>query len=807
MSPAATNDKPWRVVFVLAAMCASLSYLSLHLLGNLKDRAIGLVLHGQPLSVAALATDLHVSDALAALCAIAAVAAAIRLERRDRAFTAFLAAAPPVAFAAGISVLLAWLGHAYFFSGVLLGGDTATHIARFLEVRRGLEQGGLPQWTNYQYLGSPLLGFTGPLTYVVGGGVDYFVHDAVATTKLLLFGLHMLSGWLCYALFRRLGLTPFGAAAGALGFAGSFALAHLFFYRGVLPQAFTVCFFLAVFLTAEGLMRRGRISWLEWLGFALATGGLIVNHQPHAPFVAAYLALFGVLSLATGRWHAAALPRILSAGCCGAAISTVAVVPLIVESGWVMINPGGAIFSLRMPTVHRLLDLVVWRNVRTTWGDDFWAYLGIVLVLLALAGIADGLRGRLATGRSRLVAAALPCLALSFFLANPTVRDIMFLLFFVALLGAIGAEALRERLAAWPRAGLMIMLALLLDLSSTAIQPVARNDKQFLIDAGRYLESTAPNERVMEVTIDPSGRVDGDIGPDAGPVSYQSMVQRIAGHHNMAATRVHNYAAAAVKLAEADLQRDGKVSPRSADLLALFNVSRIHCVTSISNGCPERFVEATAEPPIGGVVRVAQATPVLFSRRLTDMAPRPDLDKPMLWAEDFTPGQPRVAALEAYLAAYLDAAQPDWPNREASFLPVLAAATGQPEGGGADPWHPRLDAYAVSLGALTADVTVDLPGYVQLSHAWFPGNVVRVNGTVVTPIEGALHLVVVPLQPGASHIEIATSVTPVRQLSFAVSAAALAATVLIAAVGALMRRRRSGAAPAPCPGDTARPRG
>jgi 6-pyruvoyl-tetrahydropterin synthase related domain len=782
-----TSDPSWRVVLLLGAIVAPVTFLSLYTLGNLKDRTIGLVLHGQSLSISALTADLGARDAAAVLCAVAAIAAAVCLERRERTFSAFLVTMPRMPFAVVFWILLAWLAHAYFFSGVLLGGDTGTHIARFLEVRRGLEEGALPQWTNFQYLGSPLLGFTGPLTYVVGGAVDYFVHDSVVTAKLLLFGLNVLSGWLAYAVLRRFGLTCFGAALGALAFAGSFAHLHLFFYRGVFPQAFTICFFLAVFLTAEGLMRSEHMRWLDWAGFAFATGLLIVTHQPHAAFVAAYLALFGAISIATGRWRAVALPRLATAGMFGVAIATVAVLPILVESGWVMLLPEGGMFSFHVPTAQRLLNLVMWRNNRTTWGTDYWAYLGIVLVGLALAGVTAALRDRFATERGRLVLAVLPCLALSFFLANPVVRDIMFLLFFVAVLGGIGADAARTWLAAWPRAGLVIMLALLVDLSSTAIQPVARNDKQFLIDAGRYLETTAPNERVMEIGIDAAGLVTADIGPDAGPISYESMVQRIAGHHNMAATLVHNYAETAVKMAEADLRRDGTLSPQSAGLLALFNVGRIFCANSVSSGCPERFVPSVVEGPLGAVVRVPAATPVLYSRRLTAMPARPSLDKPMLWTEDFTAGDPRVAQLSAYLRLYLDEAQPDWTTREASSLPVLEIPQRQPDTVTSASWHARLEDYAVSLGKVTAVVTVDGPGYVQLSHPWFPSNVVRVNGVVVTPIESALHLVVVPLMAGSNSIEITPSVTSIRVLSAGVSAAAAAAILLIAAVGMLFR--------------------
>ena len=788
-------DRPWRAVLLLGILFSAAAFLSLYSIGNLKDQAVALSLHGQGITAARLRSALGLWDALGAAVGLAALAAAVRLEIRGRLFSHFIATAPDRAFLTAFGIMLAWLGHAYLFSGVLLAGDTGTHIARFHEIRMGLIQDhALPGWTNYQYLGSSLLGFTGPLTYVIGGLLDYFVQDASATAKLLLFVLHMIAGWLCFALLRRLGLSRFAASLGALAYAGSFAHIHLFLYRGVFPQAFTICFLLIIFLTAEGVMRARRVPWLEWALFALATAGLIINHQPHAPFVAIYLALFGGVRLATGHWRLAALPRLAAAGMLGAAMAMVAVLPVLAEAKWVMIEPGNSLFSLTMPTAERLFNLVMWRNSRTTWGTDYWAYLGLVSMFLAVAGMIAAARQRFAGGRASLVLAVLPCLALSFFLSNPVVRDIMFLLLFVVILAACGVDALRERLAHLPRAGLAMLVLLLLDLSSTAVQPVARNDKQFQIDAGRYLEATAPGERVIEVTL--GGKA--DIGPDAGAMSYDALVQRVAGYHNMAATKVHNYAATTVKLAEADLRRSGAIAPPNAGLLALFNASRVYCTSSVANGCPASFAGARPDGPLGLTVPIAGASPVLFSRQLVAASPRPDLDKPMFWDDDFTEGNGRIAQTTSFLRAWLDQSRPDWATRQAQVLPVLDMPKALPAQPDNVPWAPRLEGYAVTVSKVTATVSANRPGYVQLAQAWFPGNAVRVNGRAVQPLEGSLHLVVVPIGAGTSRIEIAPIQTPVRRLSAAMSLGALLLTLLIALAGGY-RQRRLAAQPAASP--------
>ncbi len=814
--PDASNDKEstvrfWVSVGALALTFGILAFVSLHTVGVIKDAAVHAVLNGEHVSPGLLLRALGLADVVALSFLLLAVAMMVWLERQRYAFTALLATAPRGPFLVALAILLAWLGHSYAFSGLLLGGDTGSHIARFFEIRRGLEHGILPQRTNYQYLASPLLGFTGPLTYVVGGAVDLLVRDSAVTAKLLLFVLHMVAGWLCYALLRRWGIGCFGAAVGALGFAGSFAHLHLFLYRGVFPQAFTICFFLLAFLTAEGLMRRAPLRWRDWAGFAFATAGLIVNHQPHAPFVAAYLLIFGLVSLWLGRWQLAGAVGLASAGLLGVAMSAVAVVPVIFESDWVMIEPANAMFNLNIPGWERLLHLVLWQNTRITSGTDYWAYLGIVLVVLAVVGLGAATLRRLPSARLHLVAAIVPCLGVSFFLANPVVRDVMFLLLFVTVPAAVGAEWLAERFARWPRLPVLIVGALLLDLSSTSVQPLARTDKQYFIEAGHYLERVAPNQRVMEISWS-SGRpagsltgsaeelhVDASFGPGATPLVYDALVQRISGNHNMAATRVHNYALAVIKQAETDLRGQGALSERTADLLALLNVTRIICVTARENGCPLSFSGSVVDGPLGRVVPVGNATPVLFSRRLVTVPAPGDLDKPMFWVWNFDDGDARVPRVFAYLDAYLANAQPDLVTRQAARLPVFGppaqgvAADSPGEDARVDeiPWHPALTDYAVSLETVTAVVDTDRAGYVQLAHPWFPATIVRVNGVPVTPLEGALHLIVVPIEPGVSRIEIVPTITPVRRVSAFVSLAALTLTLAVPAIGWLRGRRRA----------------
>ncbi len=785
------TERGWDAVLGVLLLALASAAASLHTLERLKNVAVTAVNEGRPLSLSSLWAALGPVDALLAGLSAAALAFLIYLEWRRRALSGFLLAATPWQSFALLTIIVAWLGHAYLFPGVLLGGDTGSHIARFLEVREGFAAGTLPQWTNFDYLGSPLLGFTGPFTYVVGGALDILVHDPVVTAKILLFSTHLAAGWVFYALLLRLGIGRVAAMLAAIGFSGSFAVLHLFLYRGVFPQAFTIIFLILVFYAAEGMMRAAGSLWRDWLIFALSVGGLIVNHQPHALFAGLYLGLFGAASLVLGRWDWSLLWALATAGIVGVGVSLVAVVPIIVEASWVMINPEGGLFQLHLPTWTRLLHLVVWRNTRTTWGFDNWAYLGIVLVGLAIVGGLVAWRGRLGPEPRRLASALAPGLAISFFLYNPVVRDVIFIVFFGGILAALGFEWLARTARQGSRLPLAVAIALALDVASTSVQPVARSDKVFFIDAGLYLARVAPNQRFAEIDLERDGSFHADIGPGSGPISAYAMVQRVAGHHNMAATRVHNYAETIVEMGARDLRRDGRLGMPTLSLLRLLNVTRIICFSPVAAGCPDRFVQVSEDGPLGRVVRIAGASPAIFSQRLVTLTPPPGLDKPMLWAEDFigNPPAPLVSVIEGFLNTYLRDAGIVSTSSFASALPVRDISAARSAPAGSDPWQAAVSRYSVVLQKVEMQIMASGPGYAQLSHPWYPANEVRINGKPVAPFRGAFDLLVVPIQAGTNDIEIRPVTTPVRHYSAIASAAMLIIACVFTALIAFGERR------------------
>jgi len=337
-----------------------------------------------------------------------------------------------------------------------------------------------------------------------------------------------------------------------------------------------------------------------------------------------------------------------------------------------------------------------------------------------------------------------------------------------------------------------LAVALLVDVASTSVQPIARTDKEFLVEAGRYLARVAPNERFMEVGLERDGSVGADIGPGAGPVSAYATVQRVSGAHNMAATRVHNFAVTIIMAAAQELDKTGRIGERNLALLRLLNVSRIVCFSSTAAGCPKRFAEAVEEGPLGRVVPVSGHSPVIFSRHLVDLPPPAELEKPMIWSEQFTSDPPssQIGGIEAFLDRYLRIAQIAPNGRSAAVLPVHGAGLDlTPDADGPD-WHTMLNGYKVDLETVRIRVDATGLGYAQLSHPWYSGNRVFVNGAAIAPLRSAVNLLVVPLNSGANEIEIRPVLTPVRFYSAVASAVMLGFAVIIAIGLAVLESRR-----------------
>ena len=707
-----------------------------------------------------------------------------RLEWRQGSLSAALRILPDRHFhLLGLAILL-WLTHSYLFPGHMLGGDAGSHIVRLVHFGSSLQEGKAPFWNNYFYMGSPFLQFYPPLFCWLGGGLYALTHSADWATKLLLLILHAASGILFFLFLRMVGIGRLAALLGAIGYAGAWAHGQLIWYQGVFPQALTMALLPAAFLLAERLLRSDQPYDWNWTGFALVSAAMLIAHQPHGMVSGVYLGVYVLFRQFMEHRGWRQLLAISSAGMLGILMALFVIVPYWMEQDYVMASAGAGLFQLRLPDIQYFRYLLVWRNTSTTHGAETAAYVGLSTFLLACVAVANARTWRRDGLMPKWTLLMLAALLVSMIWRGALVRDIIYTLFFLSALAASGAQQLLDRFPSSRSLPAILLLVVFIDVGATALQPLPRTDKAFLDTAGAYLAKKAANERVMLTTTRQSDTLDGaitaDIGPGGGPIQYYP-VQTVGGPHNHTATHVHNFAVTILKRAERELGQTHTVSPETRSLLAMLNVSRIVNDSSRGMGLPESYAGSVEEPPLGRVIPVPEATPVLFAPRLIKIVPPAGLEKPLVWGEHYQdPMTDQAVHLLDFIEQVRTAMALVPEERRATQIPVQdlpAESSFSTENHATG--RIRLDSYRVTRDTVHFIVTTDSHGFLQLAHPWYPLLQVRHNGALITPLKSTLGLLVVPAVPGSNSIDIEPSRSSLRVALGALGFGGLLASFLI----------------------------
>ncbi|MFO1430318.1 MAG: hypothetical protein U1F76_09295 [Candidatus Competibacteraceae bacterium] len=690
-----------------------------------------------------------------------------RLEWRQGSLSAALQMLPDRYFYFLSLVILLWLIHSYFFPGHILGGDASSHIVRLIHFGSSLQKGEVSFWNNYFYMGSPFLQFYPPLFCWLGGGLYALIHSADWAVKLLLLILHAASGILFFLFLRIVGIGRLAALLCTIAYAGAWAHGQLIWYQGVLPQALTMALLPAAFLLAERMLHSEQPYGWNWTGFTLVSAAMLIAHQPHGMFSGIYVGVYLLFRQVMEHRGWRPLLAIATAGMLGVLMALFVIVPYWLERDYVMASAGAGLFHLRLPDAQYFHHLLVWRNTSTTQGAETAAYVGLSTFLLA--GVAavntrtwrrDGLMAKW----NLLILAAL---LVSMIWRGALVRDIIYTLFFLSALAAAGAQQLLDRFPNSRSLPAILLLIVFIDVGTTALQPLPRTDKAFMDTAGAYLAKSAANERVMLTT---TGRKDqgneaitADVGPNGNLIQYYP-VQTVGGPHNHTATHVHNFAVTIIERAQQELRKFYSLSPETRSLLAMLNVSRI--VNSFSNGMglPESYAGSIEEPPLGRVISMPEATPVLFAPGLIKIVPPAGLEKPLVWSEHYQePMTAQALHLLDFIEQVRQAMLPVPAQRRAARIPVQELPVDAPplsDSHAGD--RIRLDSYRVTGNTVHLAVTTDSPGFLQLAHPWYPLLQVKHNGVLITPLKSTLGLLVVPAVAGSNSIEIQPSRSAIR---------------------------------------------
>jgi hypothetical protein len=366
-------------------------------------------------------------------------------------------------------------------------------------------------------------------------------------------------------------------------------------------------------LFAETVLTERAVITPAWVGLCLTAIAMVGSHQPTAVMAAIFVALYLAARSVLLGWRASRLLPLALAGLVVTVGSTYFVVPFLAEKSWTGEDFASAIIAPHAPTWRELHNFVAWGATGT--GSDASSYLGLSVLAVILAGAAASLRpGPRPTG-ARMLLGMFAALAVgTLVLEGSYVRQALFTTFFVCAAGAAAAQVLTEAFPARAALPLGLLLAFLLDVGPTAVQPWTRPDMRSLERAGYALAARAAGQRVLEAVYTPTG-FSVSVGPDSSPLHY-ARVQMLYGVHKMEATKAHNAMVAVLKLAEDDLNDSGTLRPDTVGLLSLYNVGWLVGRERDRMGLPASIAGAVADDAIGAHLRIPTATPVLASGRL-----------------------------------------------------------------------------------------------------------------------------------------------------------------------------------------------
>jgi len=676
-------------------------------------------------------------------------------ELKNKELSQALTKASDFQFLLFASILLLWLTHSYFHPGYLLGGDTNFHVARIVHFRLALEQGKFLFWDNYWNLGVPELQFTGPLLFWLGGFIDYLIKDPYLTVKLILFTTHILSAWLCYMFLRQIGLSRLPALVGMIIYGGAWAHLHLLLYKGVLPQAITLLLLPLGLLLIEKVIKEKHHFSFWWACLTFVNSALLINHPTNGMFVGLYIVIYTLINLIIGRYSWHRLLPLVTSGLLGVMMTAFVIVPMLAEQQWVTMTDTGRLVYFQWPHAGYFRYLLTWSNTKTGPGSNFDAYVGLSSVALALIGIYAAVRKRReAVKESRFIWLFLILLLLSIYMKGPHIRNIIFTLFFIAVLAANGAQYLLNNIRSDSHVPALLILILLFDLGPAAIQPLARTDKTYFATAANYLETSAPSERVLQ-----GDSRDGKLFISLwnGSPLLPFPVQQLGLPNSYSATVFHNYGAAIIKTAERDLQTTGYLSEKAQQGLALMNVTRLISSNGLTMSLPDSIVNAVEEGPLGKTLHIPWASPVVFSPRLQVLVPKPEYDKPVLWDDVEFPDH-SLLMINAFIDEVF--AQMGYHPEEGFAdalavreMPALQEIIDAPKR-----WNKKVLAYQVNIDRVWLKLYSEHPGYIQLSHTWYPYLLVIHNGQPVIPLRSTMNLIVLPVADGLNEY----SIVPVR---------------------------------------------
>jgi len=661
------------------------------------------------------------------------------IQTKKEALSELLSSGDEKKFIFILLLLAILLSNSYFEPGILITGDSNAHVARVAHFSRSIISGEYTGWSNYFYAGTPVFEFTGPLFFWIAGLLDSFLQDPDLSSKVIVLISTILSGVLFYLFTRALFASQFSALAGSLIYGFSFAHIHLVFFRGSLPQSIIFLAVPALFYSITKVVN-SKTTFTPWF-FILALSVFVafLSHPTSAVFLGISAIIFVAALMLFGFITIQDFIRLVFSSVLGLLLSAPSIVPIFLESEWVVMGSAPSSFSVRLPSASELMALFSFRDSLTgSQFESFIAYTAYCLVGFSLAWLFSAT----SQNKYRMVTFTfIAILTASLVIQIPYFRNIVFILFSISTLSAIGIQHIEK---IWNDGKLAILCVLVIELFFCSVYPLARTDKNFVFNAAESITEHFSESRVILAGGESHSSIGIPIGPNGGILARYDML-KLDGPHNITVPKTHNFIATVLLMAEADLKERGALTAATLKALCINNVAALISIREDQRGLPENIAGTEIMGNLGNVLRLNCATPILATPTLEVISVEETLKVGAIWG--IGDKSKRISDAIRHIVNHFTLTNN---GIIAEQIPVNEKP--QDYVAYTNPISVDLLNYHVSRNQVGMTLNVQGKGYLRIAHPWFPTVKVLINDNQATPIRSTMENIVVKLDSGINEI-------------------------------------------------------
>ncbi len=621
------------------------------------------------------------------------------------------------------------------------------HIARGWLWHEYLRAGTFPRWTDLWYGGFSADKHYPPLSHLLQALIGFLRFSPYDAAKELAWFCRM-AGAVGFALFcARVHRDQRAGLLGGILYALAPTIHAAWIAEGRLPACLIFGILPWALLAAERLAT-GAGGFRSGALLALAMGGMVLSHLGQARLAVALVGLYflirAVVTVATRGARAPSIPGLLIGGLGGAALAAAFLYPLLREAPLLNDPLPAGIFAPGIPGRADLAPFIRWNAA----GQH---YLGISVVLLAVAGIVRAIFDRREGGRGIGPVPILLLCVLPWFFVRLTsgAPELLILGAQIAAAGVVRRSTPGGGLPPFGRGLLPLSLLLVLadlapiSLGTSYMMDRPERDRLYAGLAGRLASG-----RFLEIPLDGTGRP----RPSCETYAATLPVASIGGPYVKGVPRTFAHAAAMIDVLAGALAKGGPIPRDLIRLLALHDV-RYVVLTSEGLAVLPAGIDTTGFAVDREIraLRVDQAAPVAI---LVPGFPKGPDPPAVVIDESGLPGR---------VARELARAGMEW-IAKADPRPVNEArAVALPN---------RLEIQVPDLGAVT----------LRIARNQHPDTQIRVDGMTWPWRPGPLGGIVIDLDSGPHRIEVWSTEDKIRR-GCRYGQWALAALLFLVAIG------------------------